>query len=418
LYGLGRAAASGVGRDRAATSHGILSDTDDDPLSGSESGFSSAGKMDGSGHRNEIRIETGLLSPGNITPGGRIGPSHAGVNGTDSGIPTIPGTVTSPTTSAVYTAPDADRFPGGINPYHWTLTRYSTGQIFGDNEQLSWYDLVEFELLELHGLSFPFTHPLYEYQVCHLWNQHRHRERQRLRKKLGKQFETEATRDAKGREKNKDVPSRPSVTAAKRATLHTQILRAMDLDSGVGTDVGVVEYYGSRLASVQVELTLTRIPRSIDTYIQPYWEGWVRILRIVWRGNLDDIANLSNGYFISLPPNSGLQNTASGPMVEPFQYGIGYTGTWENMYHRPIGASAASMAAIRDVDAGSSVRARRIVRLEWRERWVRIQNGTLAILKDREVCFLQSLTAKSLLTGAQGRIYNIRTPSQVSSFHS
>jgi len=362
-------------------------------LSGSESGFSSAGKMDGSGRRNEIRIETGLFNPGNITPGGRIGPLQTRVNGTDSGIPMIP--VTSPTTSAVYTAPDADRFPGGINPYHWTLTRYSTGQIFGDNEQLSWYDLVEFELLELHGLSFPSTHPLYEYQVCHLWNQHRHRERQRLRKKLGKQFETEATREANGREKSKDGTSRPNVTAAKRATLHAQILRAMDLDSGAGSDVGVVEYYGSKLASVQVELTLSRIPRSIDTYIQPFWEGWVRILRIVWRGNLDDIANLSsNGYFISLPPNSSLKSAASGPMIEPCQYGIGHTGTWENMYHRPIGASATSMAGIGDMDAESSGRTRKIVRLEWRERWVRIQNGTLAILKDREVRFLQSLTAK------------------------
>lgn len=370
--------------------HGILTDTDDDLLSGSESGFSSADKRDRSGRKNEIRIETGLPSPGNITPGGRIGPSQARVNGTDSRIPMLPGyTVTSSTTSAVYTAPDADRFPGGINPYHWTLTRYSTGQIFGDDEQLSWYDLVEFELLELHGLSFPSTHPLYEYQVCHLWNQHRHRERQRLRKKLGKRFETEATRatrDAKGREKNKDGTGRPSVTATKRATLHAQILRAMDLNSGASTDVGVVEYYGSKLASVQVELTLTRIPRSIDTYIQPYWEGWVRILRIVWRGNLDDIANLPNGYFISLPPNSGSKSTSSGPMIESYQYGIGHTGTWENMYHKPIGASSASMAAIGDMDAESSGRTQRIIRLEWRERWVRIQNGTLAILKDREVC--------------------------------
>jgi len=304
----------------------------------------------------------------------------------------LPGyTVTSPATSAVYTAPDADRFPGGINPYHWTLARYSTGQIFGDDEQLSWYDLGEFELLELHGPSFPSTHPLYEYQVCHLWNQHRHRERERLRKKLGKQFETEAT---KRREKNKDGTRGPSVTAAKRATLHAQILRAMNLNSGAGTDVGVVEYYGSKLASVQVELTLTRIPRSIDTYIQPYWEGWARILRIVWKGNLDDIANFPNGYFISLPPNSGSKSTAFGPMIEPYQYGIGYTGTWENMYHKPIGASTASMAVIGDMDAESSGRTQRVIRLEWRERWVRIQNGTLAILKDREVCFPQSLTAK------------------------
>lgn len=402
--GGGAAAGGDGGNSGGRYIRGILSDTDEDLLSGSESDFSSVGgRGKGKGRMDEIRIETGPPGSSGGIPGGRIGPSHSDTE-------SIAGrAIVSPTAPAGYTPADADRFPGGVNSHHWTITRYSTGQILGDDEQLSWYDIAEFELLELHGLSFPSTHTLYEYQVCHLWNPDRHRERERLRKKLKKRFEAEATRAAKDKDKDKDGASGSNSAVAKRALIHAQILKAMNLNSGAGANVGVTEYYGHKLGSTQVELTLTRIPRSIDLYVQPYWEGWVRTLRIVWKGDWDDIAlvNATSGHSIPLHPLvqhhpahtqisaaaaiAGTGGGSGGGMLgtDPYKYGAyaaagtmaSGLGMGVSVFHGHAGTSGVPIGATGD----SEMRAnQKIVRVEWRERWVKIQNGTLIVLKDRE----------------------------------
>lgn len=353
----------------AGAGRGWLSDTDEDLLSGSDdgslSGFSSAGrgKWKGKAKARGDEVRIGQDYPGTV-PGGRIGPSQA-----HSDTESTPGhgnSLTSPT----YTAPDADRFPGGVNPHHWTLTRYSTGQLLTDDDSLvEWFNINEFELIELHGLSFPSTHALYEYQVYHLWNPDRHRERERLRKKLKKRFEAEA------KEAGKDGKEEGG-----RAARQAQILKAMNLNSGAGANVGVVEYYGAKLSNLRVEMTLTRIPRSIDTYVQPYWEGWVRTLRIVWRGTWSEFA-----------AGAGVANQA----MDPYRYGVYSAGTTTgglgmgvNVYHyglaQNLGGSAGESNR-RDKKRHSMRYPNRLVRVEWRERWVRIQNGTLAVLRDREV---------------------------------
>lgn len=417
----GGGGAGGGGGVRHASYGGFFSDTDEDLLSGSESGFSSMGggggsKGKGKGKAEEIRIETGPpVDPPNIIPGGRIGPSHT-VSDTES----IPGhgTIGSPppiTTSGGggYTPADADRYPGGINPHHWTLTRYSTGQILLDEEHISWYDISEFEIIELHGLSFPSTHTLYEYQICHLWNPERHKERERLRKKLKKRFEAEAAvRAAKDKDKDKEgggTQTATALAASKRAALQAQILKAMNLNSGAGANVGVIEYYGSKLASTKVELMLTRIPRSIDAYVQPFWEGWVRTLRIVWRGDWNDIAFTSAAAGHPIPIHAhpmvaaaatggGGGNGAGGGggggnvLTDPYKYGAynavgaSLSGMGMAMYQGPPGSTPE-----RDSVLGGGSKRQRIVRVEWRERWVRIQHGTLAVLKDREVRSLPPL---------------------------
>ncbi len=341
---------------------GWLSDTTDEDLltgdtdEGNESSGLSSHGVGVKGKGTEVIVD----ARSSFIPGGRIGPrptsSSSQHNGslvviTESGS-SHPGrgtSLTSPSTNAP--VPD-DRYPGGVNHHHWSLMRYSTGQILTDDESLvSWYDINEHELLELHGLSFPSTHPLYEYQVCHLWNPDRHRERERLRRKLKRRFEAEAKEGGGG----------------KSAALQAQILKAMNLNSGAGANVGVVEYYGEKLA-MKVELTLTRIPRAIDTYVQPYWEGWVRTLRIVWKGDWNDVASTG--------------------IPDPYRYGVygsgnvaGAFGMGVTVYH-----GAASLGE-GPKDSSGQQRPDRIVRVEWRERWVRIQNGTLAVLRDREVCF-------------------------------
>ncbi|KAJ3560871.1 hypothetical protein NP233_g10551 [Leucocoprinus birnbaumii] len=388
FYGSGAAGASADGGAAGAGAHTreLLSDTDEDLLSGSESGFSSVGKGKGKGRMDEIRIETGpQLRPSSSAgiPGGRIGPAHS-----DS--ESLTGHTTaldSPTTSG-YAPPDADRFPGGVNPHHWTIARYSTGQILGDDEQLSWYDIAEFELLELHGFSFPSAHTLYEYQVCHLWNPERHRERERLRKKLKKRFEAEAARGSKEKDKDKDGAGGGSA-AAKRAAIQAQILKAMNLNSGAGANVGVVEYYGTKLASTPVELTLTRLPRQL-TYISNH------IGRV----------GATTGHPIPIPVHThaaGSGGGGSNALTDPYKYGAyaaggamvsGFT-MGVSVYHGHSGTSGVPIGAMGD----NELRNQKIVRVEWRERWVKIHNGVLVVLKDREdEEATHILPLKSLLT--------------------
>lgn len=256
-------------------SRGWLSDTTEEGLTdeadeGDESSGPPSHGVGVKGKGPKVRAN----SRSSFIPGGRIGPrppssssQHTGglvvITESASGHSGRGNTIISPVTNAP--VPD-DRYPGGVNYHHWSLMRYSTGQILTDDESLiSWYDINEYELLELHGLSFPSTHPLYEYQVYHLWNPERHRERERLRKKLKKRFETEAKEGGGG---------------GKSAPQQAQILKAMNLNSGAGANVGVVEYYGEKLAT-KVQITLTRIPRAIDTYVQPYWE--VSPSGVTWR---------------------------------------------------------------------------------------------------------------------------------------
>lgn len=320
----------------------------------------------------------------------------------------------SPTPSASFSTainPDTDKYPGGINPSHWSLTRYSTGQLLSDDESqlVSWYDIQEFELVELHGPSFPSTHVLYEYQVCHLWNPERHRERERLRGKLKKRFEVEinsstTSKHSKDKDKNKDKEKDKDT----RAAYHAQILKAMNLNSGAGANVGVVEYYGHRLSQTKFELRLSRIPRSIDLYVQPYWEGWVRTLRIVWRGDWNDVAF---GSGVSVPVASGVVPGVSGGggtgapqgqgiqqvVMEPYRYGNYSSGTITGGFGMGVNVYAHAHSSLGEKDhhqrhwegnrSSSSVLHHKLVRVEWRERWVKIQNGYLSVLKEREVCF-------------------------------
>lgn len=308
--------------------------------------------------------------------------------------PTTSTAAANPPSPAPIFNPDIDKFPGGINSSHWTLIRYSTGQLLPDDDPLSWYDILENELVELHGPSFPSTHMLYEYQVCHLWNPERHQERERLRGKLKKRFELEIANKHFSRDKNKERDKGDSA----RAAYLTQVIKAMSIDSHTGINLGLVEYYGERLAKAKVKPSLTRIPRSIDVYVQPYWEGWVRTLRIVYRGNPHEVAFLAamgggiggaSGIVGSggsggsnSAANQGAQDSyrfGTGPM--PNGYGIGpqfgHFNPGEKNPHFP-----SSGDSVRGANPGDS----KLLRVEWRERWVKIQDGYLIVLRESNVC--------------------------------
>lgn len=299
--------------------------------------------------------------------------------------------------------PDVGRFPGGINPCHWTLIRYSTGQLLPDEDLISWNDIHEFELVELHGPSLPSTHILYEYQVCHLWNPERHlQERERLKGKLKKQFQSEMTNPNKSRDKNKERDKGDS----SRAAYHTQVLKAMSLDSNTGINLGVVEYYGQRLAKTKVAPSLTRIPRSIDVYVQPYWEGWVRTLRIVYRGNPHEVAFLAAMGGGPGGPSSGVggggtggSNTGAGQgMQDTYRYGTGPMANGFGMGPQFGYFSPGERNPHPHNTSGSTYpRDFKLVRVEWRERWVKIQNGYLIVLREPNVSQMHVLSERMLI---------------------
>jgi hypothetical protein len=117
-----------------------------------------------------------------------------------------------------------------ITTHTYTLLRFSTGQILEDNCEVSWYDIQPHELVELHSSFLPPTF------VSSLLSP-------------------------------MSIPSPPpdivpfTQTKKKKASPITP------------TDQGIFPLP-----------SLTALPRHTPAlYIQPYWQGWVRALRVVTR---------------------------------------------------------------------------------------------------------------------------------------
>lgn len=85
--------------------------------------------------------------------------------------------------------------------------------------------------------------------------------------------------------------------------------------------------------------------RDISAYVQPYWEGWAKTLRVVYK----DILTIED-------PKK--------PSTKNVKHASGDQGTADG----------------RRVDEGP-----RSTRLEWRDRWVVIRDGLLLLCKDRQV---------------------------------
>jgi hypothetical protein len=224
----------------------------------------------------------------------------------------------------------------------FTLIRFSTGQILEDDLAISDYDIKPHELLELHLSISP--------------------------------------------------PSPDHVTATSflppTATFPFPLLAAPSqlLQGKSKKKRAQIE------ALVAPHVTrLVSLPRSVPhAYASPYWEGWIRILRLA---SFDDEEYL----FTGVPGGAGNRKYKPGTPGHS-QYGFGLAlGDWG-------GSSAPMMGTEKDVDlqlaknfgmGGSAsagvghdpefqIRTSKS-KFEWRERWLIIREGWLFLLKERGV---------------------------------
>lgn len=170
----------------------------------------------------------------------------------------------------------------------FTLIRFSTGQILEEHFFVSWYDLGPHELVELHCSSPPttFARALIFGQM--LMN---------------------------GGSLILPIPSQNSIPDRHDSFPSPAVSATLGL-------------------TLAEPLRLTRLPRhDLASYTEPYWEGWIRILRVMWQSDLD-------------------RSPTDPPETFPQVNGLNDTRTKTK---------------------------------EWRERWAVIRNGVLSLCKNRDV---------------------------------
>ena len=119
-----------------------------------------------------------------------------------------------------------------IATHTYMLFRFSTCQILEENFQISWYDIQPHELVELHS---SFSPPNFASSVA---------------------LPT-------------SIPSSPANIIALPQTKPAQKKPSSS----------TIPYQADTLTP-----SLTALPRHMpNSYIQPYWQGWVRALRVIWR---------------------------------------------------------------------------------------------------------------------------------------
>ena len=164
---------------------------------------------------------------------------------------------------------------------------------------------------------------------------------------------------------------------------------------------------------------LTSLARhDLNAYIQPYWEGWVRCLRVVWRPDTVS-SGIASGMVVR-------RDTQKPPTVFPYSdYGAGFTafagGMGSGMVPAPmafgglglggmagahgfVGPYGAVMGTLGEFDDDEEREKQRLKEvkereneiarrkrgrvLEWRERWVVIRDGWVYLCKERDVSVL------------------------------
>ncbi|KAF8153434.1 hypothetical protein B0H34DRAFT_677563 [Crassisporium funariophilum] len=300
-----------------------------------------------------------------------------------------------------------------IQTHAYTLIRFSTGQILEEDFLVSWYDILPHELVELHASWAPAT-----YAVSVAWS-------------AGLLTAPTPVLPAGGgagvgkKEKSGflgPMSVLPPLVGGGSKANHTQSLPLSSLDTlaifpyqSTATTAGGITQHTNHPSSrphtatsskhqpkplhtstpTQTHPTLTPLPRHMpELYIQPYWEGWVRALRVVWRSEVGTGAG---------PGAAGAAGRSAGRSAEEYAYpeyaggmlpggmGVGMVGgmTW--------GEGADGIGGFGLGDLGRRERERERGRegrggggkartkLEWRERWVVIRDGTVSLCKDKDV---------------------------------
>ncbi|KAF8624748.1 hypothetical protein AX17_007079 [Amanita inopinata Kibby_2008] len=245
-------------------------------------------------------------------------------------------------------------------PAAYTLIRFSTGQLLENGLLVSNYDLAPYELLELHGEHAPsMTKP--DFPPHHQYRSH---------------------------SKNRTLypGPYPSLTTQEQGQQKRLIRHIVTLDRS-----------------------------NVQAYVTPYWEGWVRALRVINRDDLDAVMryeaeqnrklrksrNHSTSGAIS-DSNNGrdARNLYSG-MDWGFGAAVGMGGLGTSLgvmvgeeALRITDADGLVMGSEGEIGAGEKGRdfkkkrggkePKRKSNFEWTERWVVIRDGMLHVCKDRE----------------------------------
>ncbi|RDB30914.1 hypothetical protein Hypma_004887 [Hypsizygus marmoreus] len=264
-------------------------------------------------------------------------------------LPAPPVTAKPTTTTNTTSGSAAPWLKYNINAASYTLLRFSTGQILEDDLSVSWYDLASFELLELHAhlpvepLPPSFTASMTPAMI--------------------------STLEAAG----------AHTTEAGTSTKHRRTTSLYSISSAAPGGSHSHDAHGH--AHMQTYLPkLNRI--ALHIYILPYWEGYVRTLRVVWREQEPPFANFANGY--------------------GYGYGYGYGGS------TGMGDALIAVGGRRDgriVRGGApavGIGRGRTTSVEWKLRWVVIREGVLSVCKNREDPMPTHVLPLSALTALRG----------------
>ncbi|TFK37906.1 hypothetical protein BDQ12DRAFT_666512 [Crucibulum laeve] len=173
----------------------------------------------------------------------------------------------------------------------------------------------------------------------------------------------------------------------------------------------------SRKQQFNHQRILTSLPRSNPVaYIQPYWEGWVRALRVVWR---DEEFDAMYGYagptfprYGTYPATMGMAMGISGVRNPAAWDDEGVVNVLESERERRERERwERRESGVRTGDHSAARIGRR--KLEWRERWVVIRDGVVSLCKSREDSTPTHKLPLSSLTGLRDVDHLIRSTNSV-----
>ncbi|RXW13859.1 hypothetical protein EST38_g11996 [Candolleomyces aberdarensis] len=295
------------------------------------------------------------FSDDNAAPiGGRVMPSKSTLISSSATL----APKSSPSAPPVETSEDRKVVPS-VAHLSFTLIRFSTGQLVEDEYPLTEYDLKCHEILELH---YSFASPRKTPRSGHI-----------LPPTSNFPFPL------------LDPP--PQLTRQKSKRKNTRLKELIAAHS----------------------LRLVQLPRSIpNSYVQPYWEGWVRILRYICREDLDYL--YGRAYMVPGAAASGSSTKQKQKLGPGFaQYGAGplfhpmtVQGTeavGEDIRENDLDASLAlnfGLAPAKAAKPKDGLFAQDLLlnptrnhhdehrsRFEWRERWLVVRDGWIFLLRDR-----------------------------------
>ncbi|KAJ3494123.1 hypothetical protein NLJ89_g10875 [Agrocybe chaxingu] len=262
----------------------------------------------------------------------------------------------------------------------FTLIRFSTGQILEEDFVVSWYDLCAHELVEMHCSA-----PLGGFVVSVLLGPLLTNGGEMTREQVGLLGSglggTSAVASGVTAER---VLGLLNLNSAVKAKDHKDKDRDKDKPTDTLVTLAPPPY------NTSTRLYMVALPRHLPSaYVQPYWEGWVRCLRVVWRPEVDARTAAYYGYDYDKSSKYTMGHDyggAAGGMGAAMGVLVGDIGVFDKPghdRHRDHSRDRPGHDYRRD-GHGYDRRRSQKTKLEWRERWVVIRDGVVRLCKDRD----------------------------------